>query len=410
MSIGVLEATQVVEAVFSVCLPAELLGGVMTAVESVSGTYFAGEFQEYITSGKKPHFPSALKNAPVCVALIDCDINRQAALETMENLQHLLPIKSRLIAVSENPDSAFLVQAIRAGCNEILGKPLAPDELASALRRFQLGSSTAGAVNAMQTGKAIAMIGSKGGVGTTTLAVHLAMHLVRTHGKRVLLVDQKHQLGHLALYLGIKQPKYYFSELLRNADRLDAPLLDGLITRHSIGLDVIASPQVCTPRYETSAEIATSVVSFLRQRYDFVLLDLQMECSGWLDTLFSCCDEVVMVCTPEVASLRDATRYIEYLSLTEGFSSKLCVVVNRAGSEAAISKGDIERATHFPVSVEVPNNYMELVKAVNAGEPMSVTSKGKYARALSKWARTLVTDSESEFRQIPAKKRSRLWQ
>lgn len=409
MSTAVLEtSTQTVQGVFSVCVPGELIGSVMSAVDSVSGAQFAGEFQEYITSGKRPQFPPALQNARMCVALIDCDVDQEAALETMDNLQYLMPGKIRMIAVSQNPDPAFLMRLIRTRCNEVLTKPLVADDLAAALQRFQIIRDP-DADRLMATGKVIAVVGSKGGVGTSILAAHLAMHLVKTHNKRVLLVDQKHQLGHQALYLGIKQPKYFFSELLQNADRLDVPLLEGLITRHSVGLDVIASPQLCTPRYETRPEMASAVVSFLRQRYDFVLLDMELECSEWVTAVLTECDEVNIVCTPDVASLRDFARHLEYLSLTEGFASKLRVVLNRAGIEPAVPKEDIERATHFPVNVEVPNNPIELLKAVNAGEPIPVASKGKFTQAVAKWAKTLATDPASESLKTPAKKRLKLW-
>lgn len=408
MSKAVAEATQVIQPVFSVCVPGELLGNVMTAVEGVSGAQFVGEFQEYVTKGKRPHFPSALTSARMSVALIDCDVNQEAALETMENLQQLMPGKIRMIAVSEDPDPAFLMRLIRTRCNEVLTKPIVSADLATALLRFQ----TYGQVDAfgpMQMGKAIALVGSKGGVGTSTLAVHLAMHLVKTHGKRVLLVDQKHQLGHLALYLGIKQPKYYFSELLQNTDRLDVPFLEGVTTRHSHGLDVIASPHICTPRYETRVAAAPPVLAFLRQRYDFVLLDMELECSEWLPSVLGSCDEIGIVCTPDVASLRDFARHTEYLSLIDGFTTKLRVVLNRVGMEPSVPKDDIERAIRFPVSVEIPDNPVELMKAINAGEPIAVTSKGKYTQALAKWAKTLAADPASESLNGPAKKRMKLW-
>lgn len=408
MSTAVVEAVQVIQPVFSVCVPGELLANVVTAVESVKGAQFVGEFQEYVTNGKKPQFPTTFVNAPMCVAVIDCDHNPEAAFETMKNLQQQMPGKIRLVAVSEDPEPAFLMRLIRIRCNEVLTKPIVPGDLASALLRFQsAGNPDADAP--LQKGKAIALIGSKGGVGTSTLAVHLAMHLVKTHQKRVLLVDNKHQLGHLALYLGIKQPRYYFSELLQNADRLDAHLLEGLTTRHSTGLDVIASPHLCTPRYETRVDAAASVLGFLRQRYDFVLLDMEAECSEWLKAVIDCCHEVDIICTPDVASLRDFARHIEYLSLIEGFASKLRVILNRGGIEPAVPKADIERATRFPVNVEVPNNPVELMKAMNAGEPIPVTNKGKFTQAIAKWAKALVAESESEAVQTPSKKRLRLW-
>ena len=406
---AVMEDTQTVEAVFSVCAPAECVTAAVGILESLNGAIFAGEFQEYITGSRRPQFPALLKNAPLCVALIDCDADPEAALETMERLQQMLPSKLRMIGLSTNVDAGFLLRAMRAGCNELLRKPLVADDLLGALRRFRSMSVTATSA-VTQAGKAVAFLGSKGGVGTTTLAVHVAVHLVRTYKKRVLLVDQKHQLGHMALYLGIKETKYHFSELLRNADRLDAPLLEGLLTRHGAGLDVIASPDACSTRFDARAEDAVTVINFLRQRYDFVLVDSESECSPWLTALVTCSDEVAMVCTPDVASLRDLARHLENLSLTDGFAEKLRVIVNRAGAEPAVTKTDIEHAVRFPVAQEIPNNYIDLVKAINAGEPIAPTTKTRFTQAIAKWAQSLANLTDAGFRQsAPAKRRFSLW-
>src|SRR5579875_1439078 len=127
----------------------------MTAVESVSGAQFVGEFQEYVTKGKRPHFPAALTSARMSVALIDCDADQDAALETMENLQQLMPGKIRMIAVCEDPEPAFLMRLIRTRCNEVLTKPIVSADLSTALLRFQTYGQ-ADAFGPAQMGKAIA--------------------------------------------------------------------------------------------------------------------------------------------------------------------------------------------------------------------------------------------------------------
>jgi pilus assembly protein CpaE len=59
---------------------------------------------------------------------------------------------------------------------------------------------------------------AKGGVGTTALAVHVAISLVSKHGKKTLLVDHHHQ---------IKQSQHHFDELIRNVQQLAPDLLKG---------------------------------------------------------------------------------------------------------------------------------------------------------------------------------------
>lgn len=408
MSGAVLEAVQIAQAVFSVRVSPEVSSVALAALASVPGTAFAGEFQEYLTADVRPQFPVLLKDAPMAVALVDCDSNPEGALETMERLQQLLPGKIRLVAVGSQTDASFLLRAMRAGCNEFLAKPLQQEDLAAALRRFQKGQQ-ASAGGSGELGKLLSFLGVKGGVGTTTMAVHVATHLVRKHKKRVLLVDHKHQLGHVALYLGIKDTKYYFSELLRNADRLDADLLEGFVVRHSSGLDVIASPDMCAPWHDGSAEDMERVVAYLRGRYEYVLFDSDTLYTTMLSPLIAASEEIALICTPDVASLRDMTRHIEHLSLTDGFASKLRVIVNRSSSEAAVTPEQIESAVRFPVSAEIPNNYAELVRAINAGEPIGPQARGSFTQAIGRWATRLAAMTDTVQTAAPARKRFGLW-
>ena len=115
-------------------------------------------------------------------------------------------------------------------------------------------------------GNVISLFGAKGGVGTTTLAVYLATFLVLEHRKKVLLIDHHHQLGHVCLYLGLKENPYYFDELLRNVDRLDAELLAGFLTHHPNGLDLLPSPYTCAARYGSSSRDMEQVLEFLTRR------------------------------------------------------------------------------------------------------------------------------------------------
>jgi len=161
---------------------------------------------------------------------------------------------------------------VRNGCSEFLTKPIDEADLAASLVRFQAAMAVDPHAQS-GIGRVIAFFGAKGGVGTTMLAVHLATHLVRQHGKKTLLIDHKHQLGHVALYLGLKDTQYHFDELLRNADRLDSELLNGFVVRHRSGLDVIASPEMSGSPHEAKPEELERVMDFLRREYDYVLID-----------------------------------------------------------------------------------------------------------------------------------------
>jgi pilus assembly protein CpaE len=399
---------QTSQAVFSVCATHEVVVAGTDAVAATAGSLFAGEFHDYITADRRPQFAPIMKDAPGCVALIDCDRNPELALETMERLQEIFLSKLNIVAISSQMDSGLLLRAMRAGCNDVLSKPVDVKQLATVLVRFQ-NRHIVGSLVHQGVGRIISFFGAKGGVGTTTLAVHLAMHLVRRHHKRTLLIDHRHELGHVALYLGLRETQYFFGELIRNVDRLDADLLNGLVTKHVSGLEVLASPDTCAPPHKGAPEEIERVMKFLQRQYDYILIDSSVEYKEALLALLHCSDEVCMISTPDLAALRDLARHVEHLSLSDSVTGKLRIIINRSTSNDAVSPEEIEKLVRFPVAIAIPNNYADLIRAINAGEPISPQQRSAFAQQIGKWASKLQAGDASSEQVKPARKLFSLW-
>jgi pilus assembly protein CpaE len=377
------------QAIFSVCVDEAVVSAATAASFKVAGAHFAGEFRDYITSDKRPQFSPSLKNAHSCVALIDFDRDPELALLTTGRLSQIFLKKINIVGISAKVDAGILLRAVRNGCTEFLTKPVDPEELAAALNRFLAGMSVDPRMQS-GIGRVVSFFGAKGGVGTTMLAVHLAMHLVRQHGKKTLLIDHKQQLGHVALYLGLRDTQYHFDELLRNADRLDAELLNGFIIRHRSGLDVIASPEMSSGPHEAKVDQVEQVMDFLRREYDYVLIDSSAALQNSKASIIDQSDEIYIVSTPDVAALRDLARLVENLSLSDSATSKLRVVVNRSTATDSVTSEQIEKAVRFPISIAVPNNYFELLRAINDGEPIPPQRRSEFNQAIARWAARIV--------------------
>lgn len=377
------------QAVFSVCADEAVVQAATEASLNVSGAHFVGEFRDYITSDKRPQFSALLKNASSCVALIDFDKDPELALLTTERLHQIFLKKISIVGVGARLDAGVLLRAVRNGCTEFLTTPLDAAELTAALNRFH----TVMAIDPHAQsgiGRVISFLGAKGGVGTTMMAVHLAMHLVHQHGKKTLLIDHKQQLGHVALYLGLKDTQYHFDELMRNADRMDSELLKGFIVRHRSGLDVIASPEMAAGPHEPKGDELEQVMDFLRREYDYVLIDSASTSFGSKASIVGQSDEIYIVSTPDVAALRDLARLVESLSVSNSATSKLRVVVNRSTATDSVTAQEIEKAVRFPITLSVPNNYFELLRAINDGEPIPPHRRSEFNAALARWSNQVV--------------------
>jgi pilus assembly protein CpaE len=380
--------------VLAVCVDEETINELLYSARERNWAVTEAVFDTYISAKRRPHFGEHLKSGDGCIALINFDENADLAVQAAAYLQEVFAEKIAVVALSNGTDPDLMLRAMHAGCTEFLTKPFDDENLTRAclrleqqflVRRNKTGSG----------GSIVALFGAKGGVGTTTLAVHLATYLVNNNKKRVLLIDNHPQFGHACIYLGLDGSGYHFQELVRNVNRLDSELLLGFITTHVSGLHVLSSPDVGYGVRSMNPEDVASTLDFLRNEYDFIVVD----CASMLDdtnlAVITAASQVYIVATPEIGAVRDLSRYIDDLLRIDQTTNKMRVVINRFSSQFAVSLAHIEKAVHLPVTLSIPNSFVELVRSVNLGVPVVATQLSEFSSGMTKWANTLVGVPES---------------
>jgi pilus assembly protein CpaE len=373
--------------VLAVCVDQDSAERLEQATEQQSWNVTHESMGEYVSASRRPAISIESKNANAILAIVDFDRDPQAAEETALFLQQLFFGKIFIAALSSWHDSDLLLKAMRAGCNEVLKKPLDDPQLTEMVERQNKHWLTSMG-HSRNAGKVLSFFGSKGGVGTTTLAVNLASTLTRQQ-KKVLLIDNHAEFGHVCLYLGLDGNRYHFHELIRNVNRLDSELLRGFIAKHSSGLEVLSSPESHDPNRSIDPDALERTIDFLRDEYDYLILDCETSLTEVNLAVMDSSDEICLVATPEIGAVRDLSRYIDNLSRNEKATTKLHIVINRHSSNGAIGIEQIEKAIRLPVQTRVSNNFAECQKAINLGEPVSAEKKTEFILQLSKWAETL---------------------
>lgn len=391
----------------TLCVDPETLAAVKQAVIQKHGS-FAGEIDDYARYDSDPLLLQKLERAELPVCVIDFDRHRVAATAAAGILQQRLHGRGSLIAVSAHSDPALILETMRAGCGEYLTKPVAAEQVAEALDRLHSRLSTTRAAQAKPAGRVLALLGARGGAGTTTLAVHLGCFLVRQYGKRTLILDEHRRLGHVSLYLGESEGSYHFYELVRNIARLDEILLDGFVIHHSSCLDIIPSPDVFDDSANVSLDDIQRAIRFLGQNYEFVVIDCPHGIHNLSLATIDCCDELYLIATPDVPALRDLSRHIDRLLQSNVPPSKIKVVINRFSSEGALTLEQIEKAIRQPIVITIPNASSDLIRAMNTGSPILPDRKSDFAVQMKKWAATLVPDQATPEAPEP-KRRFAFW-
>lgn len=288
----------------------------LRAAETMTWVVSGADFEAYISAARRPHITQEVKHAEICIAVVDYDGDPDQAVESTAYLQQLFGSKISVVALSGSQDPALLLLAMRSGCSEFIHKNFEPEDLVQLLQRLdrqRVGTATAS--RALSAGSVLSFFGAKGGVGTTTLAVHLAMYLVEVHKKRTLLIDNHPELGHICVYLGLDGTRFNFHELVRNVGRLDSDLLHGFTAKHPSGLEVLSSPDVCGEARELDADSIGKLLEFLRSEYDYVILDCSTAMHESNLAVIEGSSQVYLVATPEIGAIRDLSRYVDNSTL-----------------------------------------------------------------------------------------------
>lgn len=379
-------------------------------VASVPGFSFGTSLQQYFGE-KDASLIRTLREIHPEVCLIDLDPDRRMALDTVEYLRRssLTPIS--IFAVSTQMDSDSIIAAMRSGCTEYLEKPLVADRVQEAL--VQLSRKKRDSLVSSVQGKLISLMGSKGGVGTTTLAVHLAYSLAK-RGKKVMLIDHHPELGEATLHLGLEHHNYGFYELACNLNRMDADLLQGFALKHESGLEVLASPEGLGMTPKTTPEAVQQTLRFLLRIYDYVVVDTNCGFDEQNLAILESSDEFNLIATPQLPSIRSTSRFLDYLMRINYPLSKSQVVLNRWSKRAPLSVDNIEKALHRKISLIIPNCEQELGEAIATGIPVSVKSRSDFMQGINKWTLRLngsleiAEDDSTEKRMHQARSRFNL--
>jgi len=395
-------------ALITVSLDARLADEIADSVLKLSWAVHRADCEGYISAVKRPPFSQPVKSAPACIAVIDFDEDVEQAVAAAAYLQELFSGNAAMVALSASRDPDLMLRAMRAGCSEFIGGGFDEAEFSEMLvRLYQQWSAKSARNNAL--GEVVTFFGAKGGVGTTTLAVHLAMYLVLCHQKKTLLIDNHPQLGHACIYLGIDGSRYHFNELVRNLSRLDSDLLRGYIATHSSGLEVLASPDVCGGQKTLDSSSIAQTLDFLRGEYDYVIVDGPSSLDDTNLAVIDASNLLYLVATPEIAAIRDLSRYVDSLSQGDHDIEKVKVVINRFSSQHALTVEQIEKAIRLPIAIKLPNGYAEVTRSAILGEPINPKQKTDFSVPIVKWANTLVGSVMPTEDAAPKKSLFSLW-
>jgi len=298
------------------------------------------------------------------VVLVDLDSDPEYALDIVENI--CASASPTVMVYAQRADLKMAVRCMRAGAREFLNLPIVPGDLAAALARVSVRRPGTQVVK-RNTGKLFVFLGTKGGVGVTTIASNFAIALSQESGQKTLLIDLGLPLGDVAINMGITSD-YSTAHALRDIARLDTKFLATLLTAHSPELSVLAAPNEFADT-EPPIEAIDKLLAVARQSFDFVVVDAGSRLDLKRTALFDVSSMVYLITQVGVSELRNANRMITQFFPTRG--RKLQIVLNRYLPQSLLYDEDhITRALTRPAQWRIPDDYATARRTQSLATPI----------------------------------------
>lgn len=301
------------------------------------------------------------------VAIIDIDSDEEKSLGLIESIVKSFP-NCRIVAVSSRTDGQLILRAMRAGAREFLNSPVQIDELVNALDR--VSSDAEGGGRSKKSGTVISIAGASGGVGTTSIAVNLAVALAQNPDHSVVLVDLDLSLGDADVFLDMI-PDYTLLDVAQNISRLDLALLRKSLTKHDSGVYLLPRPVQLEEVDTITGDDFKKVIGLLRASFSHLVIDLSKAYSKLDVAALQSSEHILLLTQLDLPCLRNVVRLLTSLEVYEGVSEKIRIVVNRSGLEKTqISANKAEETIDREIFWRIPNNFSIISECRNNGVPL----------------------------------------
>jgi pilus assembly protein CpaE len=295
--------------------------------------------------------------------------------------------------------SALLEATLETDLAEVLVLPQPPSSVVFAVRRA--AATAARRYTGAAHGRIATVFSPKGGTGKSVVACNLAVALAAA-GRRTVLIDLDLQFGDGAIMLGI-EPERTLHDLLTAPGSLDAEKIAGYAAHHRSSLDVLAAPLKPEDAESISESRVAELVDAARAGYDAVVVDTSPFFHGAVLSTLDRTDDLLMICTPDVPTLKNVRLTLQTLELLSFSKDRLRLVLNRANARVGFRAAQIASVLEHEVAFELPEDELVAI-AVNRGQAVvEYRPNAPFSQALSAAAARLGTPAAAPA-QPPARR------
>ena len=244
-------------------------------------------------------------------------------------------------------------------------------------------------------GHVFTVFSPKGGAGTTTFAVNLAISLHQQVKEDVLLIDGKMLFGHVPLHLNLRTGNS-MTDLIPHLGMLDQKLIRQVVVQHVSGIYVLPSPMSIIDGQGVRPEELFHLLQALQLEFPHIIVDAGSHLDEISVTFMDASNKIMLVANPNIAALRDARQFMEVATSLSYPMDKIMLILYGAGKRLDIKQEEIENILKMKVFGIIPADGDQMRKSLNEGVPIVIMKPTcPISRSYKGVAKTLVKTFKS---------------
>jgi pilus assembly protein CpaE len=326
-----------------------------------------------VQSGGPGMFATMLESsAPPKMAAVDMDGQADPAAMT-QRLVSLCGPDCKIIALGKANDVALYRRIVGAGAVDYLVKPLNAEVLnqamASALK------NDVGGKPVTREAKVVVVVGARGGVGASTVAINVAWLMAHVLNRHVALLDLDLQFGTSALALDL-EPGRGLREIVSSPHRVDSLMIASSMVPESDQLSILGAEEAVDEFVTVDNAAIAALLKEMKGNFDVILVDLPRHLFATQKRLLASANDIVLVTELSLAGIRDTLRFRNALKSLE-CGGVVTLVGARMGAARAgqVDTAAFEKGAQVKIDILMPEDPKTVAEAANSGKAIGEIAK-----------------------------------
>ena len=317
----------------------------------------------------------AYRNAPTSnVIIIESENPGADLMGGLDALADVCDAGTRVLVIGHHNDVLLYRELLRRGISDYLISPVGVlDVVRSVCGLFS-------APDAKPVGRVIAVIGSKGGVGASTIAHNVSFSIARDLELDTVVGDLDLGFGTAGLDFN-QDPPQGIADAVFSPDRIDTAFIDRLLSKCTDQLSLLAAPATLDRVYDFASEAFDSIYDSLRASVPCTVLDVPHQWAGWTKHTLIAADDVLVIAAPDLANLRNTKNLLDLLRAARPNDRRPCYCLNQVGipKRPEISPADFAKAIESEPVAVIPFDPQTFGTAANNGQMIAELSSSHRA-------------------------------